>query len=759
MADSAAQLREETGDVGRGAPARGQARDQTREKIGRATSTGFRLLFALATVIAAGSTYLAVTDNDPTDAGPPGLFWLLIANLIIIAGVAGLLGRRVMRLVKENRETGGGARLRLRIIFLFSLSAAIPSLIVAAFLAAAINRSVESWFSEPVTRIVGQGTAAARATIDDLTDEAQGEVEAMMNDIAVANADACQGSLANLEQCVRQRAEYRGLFRRIEGYDATGKQLFQLLAQGAAPAREPSPADFQYLGAGNRMTGRVDTDGAVRFLFPVPGFENVFLQVARTIPSEVSERLIQAEESLREFRSAQQRRTELSIVLTLSYLEVALLMLLGTAWLGMTAASRIASPIGQLAAAARAVRDGDLSVRMERPSARDEIDDLADAFNQMTERIARQTRALDRSRSDAEARSAFTEAVLAGVEAGVMRVDGDLRITIANTSAEELLHVDVTAAGASLSEIAPDFVASTRRAIDTAQSVETSIRRMGEGGAIHLQLRIAPEADGAGAVITFHDTTRLIVGQRQAAWRDVARRIAHEIRNPLTPIQLSAERLRRRFSQQITTDRETFERCTDTITRQVADIGRMVEEFSGFARMPKPTFGEFQLVDMIQSVAFAQRMATPSISVAVNAPSQPIVMKGDERMLAQALTNLVKNAAEALERGMEAGQVGAGAISVDILDEPDEVQIVIRDNGPGFPVEDRDRLLEPYVTTRKNGVGLGLAIVTRIVEDHGGRIWLSDNDLASSGARVDIRMPKQPAMSDAYVAYAGEGAV
>jgi two-component system nitrogen regulation sensor histidine kinase NtrY len=433
-------------------------------------------------------------------------------------------------------------------------------------------------------------------------------------------------------------------------------------------------------------------------------------------------------------------------------------MLLGTAWLGMTAATRIAQPIGALAGAARAVRDGDLTVRMLSPKARDEIADLADAFNEMTDRLARQTAALDRGRIDAETRSAFIEAVLAGVEAGVIRVDRNLKVTIANSSAQALLgFTHKPGAMTDLGAVASEFVTATRRSIETGQSVDTSFRRASEAGTLHLQVRVAPEDGGAGAVITFHDATRLVMGQRQAAWRDVARRIAHEIRNPLTPIQLSAERLRRRFSSQITTDRETFEKCTDTITRQVADIGRMVEEFSGFARMPKPTFGEFNLIDMVQSVAFAQRMATPAIAVSVNAPTHPIVVGGDERMLAQAVTNVVKNASEAVERQLEAGGTKFGAVTIDIFEDGEEVQVTVRDNGPGFPVQDRDRFLEPYVTTRKNGVGLGLAIVTRIVEDHGGRIWLGDNDLAPTGARVDIRMPIEPKPIEEPVAYAGEG--
>jgi two-component system nitrogen regulation sensor histidine kinase NtrY len=729
---------------------------QPRSGIGSATSVTVRALFALATIIAAGATYVAVTDTSPQSAGQPSLLWLLLANLILIAVIAGALGLRVIGLIREDRQTGGGARLRLRIILLFSMAAAIPTVIVAGFLAVAINRSVESWFSRPVTQIVDQGAAAAKAALDDLSDEAMAEVQAIRTDITVDNAAACLGSIQKLEQCMQARGESRGLFRRIEAFDASGGSLFRLVAAQAANAKAPTPDDWAAVRSGE-IKLRQDKD-AIRVFFQAPAFNEVYLQVASTIPPALSARLIQANESLLAFREAQARRQRLSIVLTLSYLEAALLMLLGTAWLGMTAADRIAMPIGQLAAAARAVRDGDLSVRMERPRVKDEIDDLAAAFNQMTEHISEQTQALDRGRTDAETRSAFIEAVLAGVEAGVMRVDPELKVTVANASAEHLLDFSQADSDVLLPAIAPEFVSCTRRALETGQSVEANCRRVVDGVASHYQVRVAPEADGGGAVITFHDTTRLVMGQRQAAWRDVARRIAHEIRNPLTPIQLSAERLRRRFSSQITTDRDTFERCTDTITRQVKDIGRMVEEFSGFARMPKPTFGDFNMVDMVQSVAFSQRMATPSISVVVNAPATPVMMHGDERMLAQALTNVVKNAAEAVERSLETGEARAGAVTLELTEDAEEVHLTIRDNGPGFPAADRDRLLEPYVTTRKNGVGLGLAIVTRIVEDHGGRIWLGDNDLQPTGARVDIRMPVQPVLSEEPVAYAGEGA-
>ncbi len=728
-----------------------------RTRLGRATSNTFKVLFGLAAVVAAGATYVAITDSSPGAAAQPGLLWLLIANLILIAGIATVLGMRVFHLVRENRETEGGARLRLRIIFLFSAAAAIPTVIVAGFLAVAINRSVEGWFGEPVRNVVANAQAAAKASVDDVKEDATTQLAAMVSDL---NTPDYVSALQKSPEAFRVdllggQAQFRD-FARAAIMSSDRNRISEWVAPEALPFRIPTDKWWRDANEG-AVGGIVDEKEVVAFV-KLQAYPDAYLYVSRPIPPVLSQRLALIDADNRRLREAEVRRNSLAVVLTLSYIEAALLMLLGTAWLGMTAASRIAMPIGALAGAARAVRDGDLTVRILRPSVRDEIADLADAFNEMTDRLSRQTAALDRGRIDAETRSAFIEAVLSGVEAGVIRVDSNLKMTIANASAQTLLgFVYRPGTAMDLGQVATEFVVATRRSIETGQSVDTSYKRPVDGATMHLQVRVAPEHDGAGAVITFHDTTRLVLGQRQAAWRDVARRIAHEIRNPLTPIQLSAERLRRRFSTQITSDRETFEKCTDTIMRQVADIGRMVEEFSGFARMPKPTFGEFNIVDMIQSVAFAQRMATPAIAVSVNAPVHPVVILGDERMLAQAVTNLVKNAAEAVERQLESGVTKFGSVMIDIFEDVDEVQVTVRDNGPGFPVQDRERFLEPYVTTRKNGVGLGLAIVTRIVEDHGGRIWLGDNDAAPTGARVDIRMPMQPKPLEEPVAYAREG--
>lgn len=730
---------------------------QTGSRIGKATSTSFKVLFAVAVIIATATTFISITDTSPSAAGQPGLFWLLIGNFLLICGLGSVFASRIFQLIRENQETGGGARLRLRIILLFSLAAAVPTVIVAGILGVMINRNVQVWFSDPVYNLVDNARAAAQASQNDVFTDMDADSALAAEDLSQPNyVRAIEEAPDQAAVVLEQQAVIRE-FARARIMTSSGEVITEVAANNAPPYREMSPENWAAAREG-RGAISIEPEDVVA-LRRLGTFDDAYLYVSRPFPAELSARLAQANEDLRRFREAEARRERLGAVLTLSFVETALLMLLGTAWLGMTAASRIAAPIGELASAARSVRDGNLHVRIRRPVAKDEIDDLADAFNQMTERISRQTKALDDSRIEAETRSAFTETVLAAVEAGVIRVEPEGMVTIANASAIQLLGLDPEqTVGQSIDALAPEFQHLVRRSLDTGLTSEGSIQRPGRGGIMHFHVRVAPEVSSEGAVITFHDTTRLIQGQRQAAWRDVARRIAHEIRNPLTPIQLSAERLRRRFSNQITQDRETFERCTDTITRQVADIGRMVEEFSGFARMPKPTFERFNIGDVVTSVTFARRMANPSITVNVKTPPEPIEMMGDERLLAQALTNVVKNAAEAVERHGGSGQKHAGSVTVEVQRTHDEVEVVVRDTGVGFPQKDRDRLLEPYVTTREQGVGLGLAIVARIVADHGGTITLGDNEKSEHGARVVIRLPVAPNELDPPFEFADQGA-
>ncbi len=699
-------------------------------------------LFAVASVIAAFSTYLAVTRSGAAWTGSGvTMTWLLVANLFLILTLAGLLFDPIRKLIRENRQSGGTARLRLRMIALFALAAMVPTVIVAGFMGALINRGIESWFSDRVYSSVESIAEAARLSLDELTEDVELSTRGMVNDLNAP--DTVQGRLEEpglYIEYLRAQSVYRNL-QSVKILRDDGTIAFEVDTEGAPEYVEHS--ELNWIAARGGTIGMVITpDLVVATLTKLNAYNDLYLYAARQGSENLATQLQLAQEGVTALREAEARKLELRSTLILSYAEAAMIVVLGTAWLGMSAARRIATPIGTLASAARAVRDGDLTVRLERPHVRDEIDELTEAFNQMTMRLGRQTHDLERSREDAETRSEFIEAVLAGVEAGVIRVDAAFNITIANTSAKRLLGMtDAGLEGQSLTEVAPDFVQHVRRALEGGKSVGANLERRNDETTQDLHARIAPEADKGGCVITFHDTTSLAAGHRQAAWRDVARRIAHEIRNPLTPIQLSAERLKRRFAVQITDDRETFDRCTATILRQVSDIGRMVEEFSAFARMPKPTMALFDVSELARTVSFAQKMASPALQVTSSMPDGSIKVMGDERLLGQALTNVVKNACEAVERHISTGVAKSGQVSITVSKQDSTILLRIQDTGVGFPVEERDRLLEPYVTTRESGVGLGLAIVNRIVEDHGGSINLGDNEDAGHGARVDIVLP------------------
>tara|TARA_R110002094_G_scaffold157299_2_gene143697 strand:- start:7633 stop:8808 length:1176 start_codon:yes stop_codon:yes gene_type:complete len=357
----------------------------------------------------------------------------------------------------------------------------------------------------------------------------------------------------------------------------------------------------------------------------------------------------------------------------------------------------------------------------------------------MTEQLAQQRNALIQAREDEEDRRKFVETLLAEVSAGVIRMDGEMTITLANRSAGDVLGVSEIEPGQTLADVAPLFERYARDTLERVAPVDASLDLNIHGEVRHIRLKTAPDPAG-GCVLTFDDTTRLVNAQRQLAWRDVARRIAHEIRNPLTPIMLSTERIRRRYASSIDDSDGVFDRCIETILRQVGDIGRMVEEFSSFARMPKPNVSPFDMRSLLQGAGFSQSMVSPDVEIDFETNSENVVYRGDERLLGQAFGNLLKNAAEAIEGLPEEADVN-GSIRVVLLEDEKGVEVTIEDNGPGFPEDVRDRLLEPYVTTREKGTGLGLAIVNRIIADHGGSISLQNRLDGLRGARVRVWLP------------------
>jgi two-component system nitrogen regulation sensor histidine kinase NtrY len=465
----------------------------------------------------------------------------------------------------------------------------------------------------------------------------------------------------------------------------------------------------------------------------------MYLYVARLLDPRVVQQLRATQESVGEYANLEARRLGIQVAFALMFAVIALIVLLSSAWIGLDFANRLVAPIRRLIGAANAVSTGNLQVRVPIRRSEGDLAQLGETFNTMTQELSTQHDDIVRARDVIDSRRRFTEAVLAGASAGVIGVDADGRITILNRSAERsIARPESEALGRPLTEVAPELAEIFQAARNGNQRLvqrQVTVNRNGQerNFSVRVTSEQAPESEH-GYVITIDDVTELVLAQRSSAWADIARRIAHEIKNPLTPIQLSAERLRRKYGKVIVEDAAVFEQCTDTIIRQVDDIKRMVDEFSRFARMPKPVIAGEDVADTVRQVIFLMRVGHPDIDFDVDLPAEAMPARFDRRLISQALTNIVKNATEAIG-AVPAATLGRGRIAVTARRDGKDVVIDVIDNGIGLPKENRARLLEPYVTTREKGTGLGLAIVGRILEEHGGNLELRDASDRVPGAR------------------------
>jgi two-component system nitrogen regulation sensor histidine kinase NtrY len=469
------------------------------------------------------------------------------------------------------------------------------------------------------------------------------------------------------------------------------------------------------------------------------GYEDTYLYVARPLDPRVIAQLQATQESVAEFANLEQRRVGVQIAFALMYTVIALIVLLSAVWIGLNFANRLVAPIRRLIDAATLVSTGNLYVQVPVRRGEGDLSHLGETFNKMTQELRTQRDDLMRARDVIDSRRRFTEAVLAGASAGVIGVDSEGEISILNRSAEKLIgQSEADAVGHNLVEVMPEleplFTEARTGMHRLVQGQITISRDMRER---NLSVRVTTEQSAdhhGGYVVTLDDITDLVTAQRTSAWADIARRIAHEIKNPLTPIQLSAERLKRKYSKVIVEDKAIFEQCTDTIVRQVEDIKRMVDEFSRFARMPKPVITSEDVADTARQVVFLQRVGSPEIDIEIETEEEHMPAKFDRRLISQGLTNIVKNATEAIAT-VPPEELGRGKIRVSVRRDGSDIVIDVIDNGTGLPKENRNRLLEPYVTTREKGTGLGLAIVGRILEEHGGRMELFDAPEVASGGR------------------------
>ena len=715
----------------------------------------FEGLFIIAALVAVFATFIAMSGaapNDPTAGATP---WLLGLNFVLLIVLTIIVVREYL-MIRGSGGNDGGGKLARRFVLLFGFSALIPAMVVAVFMGAFITRGLDRWIGERVDQLMEQNTEIFRSYVDNFqsTFESDMRLAAMDVENFAKQVDQSIASSGGSDVASYASAEFfEGLrselaIREFLTIAILGPDGVDLIAEASVQdpiLLSPPQAAFEEANAGAVATtlyeGRGIATALIRISAPLDGY----IYAVKVFDRNAARSLREAETALEEYNAAKRNSGRLQAIFVIGYTQIVGLVLLLAGRLGLEAAGRITGPIGRLASAAHAVRDGDLEVRVPVSGPVDEVHALSSSFNAMTEQLSGQQNALIRARKDEEDRRRFVETLLGEIGAGVIRVDREGRITLANRSACEILGIDEVPEDALLADVAPAFERTVRDTFERNAAVDASIELTRYGEVRSVRLKSAPEASG-GCVLTFDDTTRLILAQRQLAWRDVARRIAHEIRNPLTPIMLSTERLRRRYASKIDDTDGVFERCIETILRKVEDIARMVEEFSSFARMPKPSVAPFDMRTVLQGASFAQSVVSPDIEIEFDAGTDEAAYLGDERLLAQAFGNLLKNAAEAIE-GQPIESDISGQIRIKLKRDGGDLEIVIEDNGPGFPAEVRNRLLEPYVTTREKGTGLGLAIVNRIIADHGGSISLQNRPDGLRGARVRVVLPENGALA------------
>lgn len=702
----------------------------------------FALGFGMASVLTATATIMLLFGEGLAGESSGTIRSFLIVSLLVSTGLAGILVHRLVRIARAWRASATGARIHVRFVTLFSLAALAPAIVVAAFLGFTFSQGVERWFSLRVESAIENAADVGRAYVDLASGGLSGEVQAMAEDLNLAR----RGLIDDTERYLAFLDVQRERRQLLSAYviDSTGRILARAEPAGTTGYLPPSRAAYVTANQGE-VSVRFDQDNdRLLSLYQLSSYGDAYLFVSRAAEPGLVTQLRAFDRSVGEYRAARQQQETLRGLFGLAYFSTALLVLIGAGWVGLTSANRVAEPIGRLVGAARRVASGDLKARVAVGEERDEVDALATAFNRMTAQLEAQRNDLVAAQEDAETRRRFIETVLGGVSAGVVGLDRDGRITAANRSAALLLeHGNDHLVGRRLVDVATEFADLLNQPAPASETAPQRVDIVREGGSLNLSVRMSPDAEG-GLVLTFDDMTKLISAQRQEAWKDVARRIAHEIKNPLTPIQLSAERLRKKYAGEITSDPDTFLKCTDTILRQVADIGRMVDEFSSFARMPTPRMVFADMSDIARSTVFGQRLAFADLRIDVEGVDQPIGLVCDERLIAQALLNLIKNAAESVQaRRARDGEPKEGFVKLRLRDLDFGVQFEVSDNGLGFPEKDRHRLIEPYVTTRPKGAGLGLAIVARVVEDHGGLIELDDSPGKTPGAIVRLVLPKR----------------
>lgn len=708
-------------------------------------------ILVVVTYVVMGPLGLGATD--------PALRLVLLTDLIYILVVAALVLQKVARMIAARRAKSAGSRLHLRLTGVFALVALIPTILVAVFSVLTLNVGLEGWFSERVRQVVDTSLLAAEAYENehrrDLIEDTQA-LAGFLNVTKKASPFLNDGDLRELLTRGQQQIQ-RGL---REAYVIDGAA--RLRARGERSYlfdfETPSAEDMKRANAGEIVVIQDWDNDEFRTLVKLVAFVDRYLYLSRNVDGNILNLLDETKDIAREYQKLEAERGKVLLEFGLLYIGFAVILILAAIWLGLWFAERLSRPVGRLAGAAKQVGTGDLDVQVIEESGDDEIAMLGRYFNQMTRQLKGQRAALVENSNQIERRRRLFDSVLSSVASGVVGLDGEGRVTFVNRAAERLLSLpdlQPDAQSGDISVAVPEFAPLLQRLKDRKSEIAQQEIKLTRAGKLeNLLVRISTRRNDSGHlegyVIAFDDVTDLVSAQRMAAWGDVARRIAHEIKNPLTPIQLSAERIKRKFSPILGDQAESLAQYTDVIIRQTGDLRRIVDEFSRFARMPEPELRQHDLSQILRDAVTLQEAALPDVDLKLQLPERPVMAKLDATMISQALVNLIKNAGEAIESLGEKGFPDGfkPEIRVAMSVSENTVSIDISDNGIGLP-EDRARLFEPYVTTRDAGTGLGLSIVKKIIEEHGGTLALVDADRfennensgAHFGARAQIRLP------------------
>jgi two-component system nitrogen regulation sensor histidine kinase NtrY len=705
------------------------------------------MIVALVSIAVTFAILMGLTPIAPTQEV---VWFAMMVNGVLATCLVLEILLEIYKLWTARRRGRAAARLHVRIVALFSVIAAVPAILMAILATFTLDKGLDRWFEDRTRRIIDNALVVAQAYLQEHVQVLRAHLIAMGNDV-----DRAETVYANeptrFDSFFSAQASLRGL-QAAYILNSDGTVITRIVLDPKADILLPPKSIFPKATSSNAPVmiapGKTNQVGGVMKL---AAYDDFYLFVTRAMDPRVVDYLRLADDGAKSYRVLEKTRFGVQVAFALVYLGVALILLLSAIWIGFGFANRLVSPIRTLISAADEVSKGNLAVKVETHKSGGDLANLGATFNKMTGQLLGQRDALLAANEQIDRRRRFNEAVLSGVSTGVIGIDEEGLIMLVNRSAQLLLGVDeIAILNMPLVDVIPQLGEAINKTIqeDSGRSHETQIEMALGGRQRTLNVRITSELSTRrehGYVVTIDDITDLVSAQRNSAWADVARRIAHEIKNPLTPIQLSAERIRRRYGKKVEEDRGVFDQCIDTIIRQVGDIGQMVDEFSSFARMRKPSKAEADVRNSVREAAFMQTVGNPDIKITTDLPEEPVRATFDARLIGQALTNVIKNAAEAIE-GRTGDGLPDGRIHVTLEDAGEQVVISVTDNGVGLPEENRQRLLEPYMTTREKGTGLGLAIVRKILEDHGGTIELldaPDTSLGETGTMVRLTLSKK----------------